>query len=494
MTTALEGSTFNDLVNNAVLFYRAQEKEMDNLSAKIEGIGALNQEMRGAGMEAIRNFFLDAHKPLLLFHKEITGQFEDFMMRYMTDRVVNVDTHASCYLEDTFIVTEIFEALSKLKGKTRELTQAANRIIDSVSDIVALPMIDDSGVQTGVDNGYEYAAESWQAVFYFDLEQKNKLESLAENIHKFHQYVLDLSGAVQSSGFNMRDYKSGDLQKEKWHEELRKDIGSNEQYLDEDDRREYYTELWQKTKASVLGYTAMLSGYITRGSEYMSYGRLLTVGHRLMQDTKWSNALKAWYTRQNGAGFSGSKSKFQSSVTGYRGVLQRFAANSDIYQNARNFGRGILESDGFRTVRSNYQNLLRHQYGILDAAADFTQNSKISAIGKKLPMIGNFLTVAGNTSEFTKVENQGKSGDEKAVRFATGVAVDLGASAAGAKGGAAIGAAIGSVIAPGPGTVIGGIIGGLAGAAGGLSISSRAGDKVKDAAEKAWKGIKGWFK
>lgn len=122
----------------------------------------------------------------------------------------------------------------------------------------------------------------------------------------------------------------------------------------------------------------------------------------------------------------------------------------------------------------------RATFNTTKAAEAFLKGKGWTGVGKRIPVVGNIISLGANLTEFTEPANVNKTPAEKIGRFAAGTVTDAVAIGAGAK----VGAAIGSVGGP-VGIIVGGAVGGLVGGV----ASSVAGDAIKDAGEKIASGI-----
>jgi hypothetical protein len=153
-------------------------------------------------------------------------------------------------------------------------------------------------------------------------------------------------------------------------------------------------------------------------------------------------------------------------------LVTSYNSPSAILKHAAGFPKNVNGAIKAATLAERVH--IRATFGTKEAAQTLAKMKGWNGVGKRIPIIGNAISISANLSEFFDPKNAGKSVAEKTGRAFAGFATDVAAISLGDKAGAAIGSLGGPV-----GIVIGGSVGGLVG---GIA-SSVAGDKIKDFGE-----------
>ncbi|WP_229596746.1 hypothetical protein [Rossellomorea vietnamensis] len=148
--------------------------------------------------------------------------------------------------------------------------------------------------------------------------------------------------------------------------------------------------------------------------------------------------------------------------------VKSYQSPAHLYKHAAGFPKNFNKITGAELKSSIVG---RMKTGTKEIVGNAARIKGLTTIGKKIPLVGNAVSVVANLGEFTAPENAKKGIPERIGRFLGGVGTDAVAIGAGAQ----LGATIGSIGGP-IGIVVGGAVGGLVG---GLA-SSKYGGKVKN--------------
>ena len=89
----------------------------------------------------------------------------------MESSLQSLEPDPAGYIRQEFLEGELEQGLTLIGNLTEALTNEANSIMDSVSDIVALPHLDDSAVQEGVITSKKKRDDTVQKLNEFDYSQ-----------------------------------------------------------------------------------------------------------------------------------------------------------------------------------------------------------------------------------------------------------------------------------------------------------------------------------
>ncbi|EMR07335.1 hypothetical protein C772_00351 [Bhargavaea cecembensis DSE10] len=167
------------------------EEEMQMIRAATEELISLQESLKGEGGDAIRAFYRDCHLPLLQYFVLFKSQFESILQQ-MDSALNALEPAADGHIRESFLESEIEAGLSEIATLTGSLTDEANAIMDSVSDIVGLPHLDDSEVQQGVQDAKKKRDQTVTDLHQFDASQTGALASVNDGIRKMELWITDL--------------------------------------------------------------------------------------------------------------------------------------------------------------------------------------------------------------------------------------------------------------------------------------------------------------
>ena len=109
----------------------------------------MEEQLKGAGGNAIRSFYRNVIYHFFIFSELFSRKFKQ-VLEQMEAALHSFEPDSAGYILEQFLEGELEEGLTLIGQLTASLTDETNSIMDSVSDIVSLPHLDDSGVQEGV--------------------------------------------------------------------------------------------------------------------------------------------------------------------------------------------------------------------------------------------------------------------------------------------------------------------------------------------------------
>lgn len=125
------------------------EEEIKEIEKTITGLVGMDSSLKGQGGEAIRSYYNDCHLPFLKFFLQFKQNFKT-KLDQLKSALDSLEPDTEGYIQESFLLNEVEEGLAEISRITGNLTDESNAIMDQVSDIVALPHLDDSDVQQGV--------------------------------------------------------------------------------------------------------------------------------------------------------------------------------------------------------------------------------------------------------------------------------------------------------------------------------------------------------
>ncbi|MEK4083774.1 ribonuclease YeeF family protein [Psychrobacillus sp. FSL K6-1415] len=171
--------------------------EMEAIHQAVEGLVQMEDELKGAGGNAIRSFYQECHLPFLHFFQLFSEQFKQ-VLNQMEAALHSLEPDPSGYILETFLEGELEQGLTLIGELTSSLTDEANSIMDQVSDIVGLPHLDDSGVQEGVISSKRKRDDTVTQLHEFDATQTYALNPIEHGLQTMDKWLTDMEGLFQA--------------------------------------------------------------------------------------------------------------------------------------------------------------------------------------------------------------------------------------------------------------------------------------------------------
>ncbi|QTD40857.1 T7SS effector LXG polymorphic toxin [Sporosarcina sp. Te-1] len=169
------------------------EKEMKSIETSIETLVALDEAFKGEGGSAIRSFYNEVHLPFIRLFHMMQSDYLNVLER-MVAALNQLEPNPSGFIRESFLEGEVEQGLTEIARITASLTDEANQIMNKVADIVALPNLDDSGVQDGVYNAKRKRDNTIKELHQFDSEQTAALTAIQDHMEVMERWITDASG------------------------------------------------------------------------------------------------------------------------------------------------------------------------------------------------------------------------------------------------------------------------------------------------------------
>ncbi|WP_409295963.1 ribonuclease YeeF family protein [Peribacillus sp. SCS-26] len=192
----LEVQSFHEGIERNLTLLERLEKEMKAIEKTVKSFSDLDDSFKGEAGEVIRAFYRSCHLPLLTFFRNFKDQFADTLTS-MEQALSTLEPNTAGYIHEEFLEGEVEQGLTTFGQITGELTDETNAALTTVSDIVALPPLNDGEVQQGILQGKDRRDETLQLLNEFDSRQKAALQLPGESLEKIALWVEDLEGLVK---------------------------------------------------------------------------------------------------------------------------------------------------------------------------------------------------------------------------------------------------------------------------------------------------------
>ncbi|MEK4245279.1 T7SS effector LXG polymorphic toxin [Psychrobacillus sp. FSL K6-2684] len=171
--------------------------EIKTIQLGVEGLVQMEEQLKGEGGGAIRSFYEECHLPFLQFFQLFS--YDSQQVLYQIGKALNsLEPDLSGYILEEFLEGELEQGLTLIGQLTASLTDEANNIMDQVSDIVALPHLDDSAVQEGVISSKRKRDDTLSQLHEFDATQTTALNNMEQDIRTMGIWLSDIEGMFKS--------------------------------------------------------------------------------------------------------------------------------------------------------------------------------------------------------------------------------------------------------------------------------------------------------
>lgn len=168
--------------------------QMQEVEDKVNHLLSLSDAFKGEGAKAILTFYEQYHKPLLTTYHTLFTDYKATLQQ-MKNALFTLEPANTGYIRQSFLAGELEQGITRARETTMELTDEANNIMDSVSDIVSLPHLKDDGVIQAATEATKYKDDTIEKLVQFDADQTQALvpvEDILESIIDQINYMEDI--------------------------------------------------------------------------------------------------------------------------------------------------------------------------------------------------------------------------------------------------------------------------------------------------------------
>ncbi|BAQ10916.1 hypothetical protein OXB_2445 [Bacillus sp. OxB-1] len=194
----LKVSTFTDGLQQNMTMLDRLEGEIQQIDTTIQKLVGMDDALKGEGGNAIRAFYQDCHLPLLQFMQLFKSNFHS-VLKQMEAALETLESNPDGYIQESFLDGDVEEGLTEISQVTAGLTDEANAIMTKVADIVALPNLDDSDVQSGVDTAKKRRDRTIADLNMFDSTQTEALASVESDLLTMELWLMDIQSLMEDN-------------------------------------------------------------------------------------------------------------------------------------------------------------------------------------------------------------------------------------------------------------------------------------------------------
>ncbi|MFJ5768821.1 T7SS effector LXG polymorphic toxin [Psychrobacillus sp. NPDC093180] len=193
----LDVDLFEDGLQRNIAMLDRLRSEVDSIYQSVLGLVDMEEQLKGAGGNAIRSFYRECHLPFLQFFRIFSENFQQVLSQ-MEAALHSLEPDSAGYILEQFLEGELEDGLTLIGQLTESLTDETNSIMDQVSDIVGLPHLDDSGVQMGVIDSKRKRTDTVNGLHEFDASQTNALNPIEQGLQAMDTWLADLEGLFKA--------------------------------------------------------------------------------------------------------------------------------------------------------------------------------------------------------------------------------------------------------------------------------------------------------
>ncbi|MED4532578.1 T7SS effector LXG polymorphic toxin [Metabacillus fastidiosus] len=210
---------FHKGIDETLSKLESTQTNLQQIQVNVEKFISLEDSFRGRGGDSIRSFYQECHVPFLKFFENVVIQYID-LLKQMSVSLRSMEPSSSGFIRQSFLELELEQGLQKIDFITKELTDEANQIIASVSDIIALREVDDDEFAYQVRLAKQNKCETIEKLNQFDHQQTTSLYPIEDSLKKMRQFIQEISSKFKSKELNIYNFQAKQLEKIESYREI----------------------------------------------------------------------------------------------------------------------------------------------------------------------------------------------------------------------------------------------------------------------------------
>ncbi|MCM3180978.1 ribonuclease YeeF family protein [Cytobacillus horneckiae] len=186
------------------------KKQLEQIEQNLQSFISLEGELKGEGGKSIRSFYQESHLPFLTYMKDTIDQYEAILLE-MRNALRSLEPSGQGFIRQSFIENDVEQGLRKAETITRDLTGEGNATIQSVSDIVSLPRLNEGDFIQQANRAGSHADQTLQKLHQFDRSQTAKLEKVDQDLRTLNRTVTEIKSLFQTGKLSISQYKPTQL-------------------------------------------------------------------------------------------------------------------------------------------------------------------------------------------------------------------------------------------------------------------------------------------
>lgn len=201
----LEVSTLQSGVDQLLTKLSQHKEQVNSLESAVKNFTSPDDSFRGQAGQSIRGFYQDSHQPFLQFFKEVVDTYES-TLNALKNELNNVEPASNGVIKESFLQHDVEQGLNQARDFVMDLADETNHKIQSVSDIVSLPKIQDGSFQGQVQAARNHVDQTFEKLHRFDQTQTSALDPVEQGLQFMNQYVQQVQGLFTSGNVSIDTY------------------------------------------------------------------------------------------------------------------------------------------------------------------------------------------------------------------------------------------------------------------------------------------------
>ncbi|MEK5100944.1 LXG domain-containing protein [Cytobacillus sp. FSL M8-0252] len=193
-------------IQNTLKALNLLKGQLHNIQLDINHLFSLEDALKGKGGHAIRLFYQECHLPFLVFMGDWINDYESTLNK-MSQSLQTLEPSPSGFIQQSFLENELIQGLRRADTNTRELTSEANSIMQSVQDIVSLPILEEELFVRDTRHAQDISYKTIDKLQEFDQRGTDSLEPLQQNLQKMNQYIEQMTSMFRNGEITLSQYK-----------------------------------------------------------------------------------------------------------------------------------------------------------------------------------------------------------------------------------------------------------------------------------------------
>ena len=166
--------------------------QVSQVQVSIQELVSLEDAFKGQGGQAILAYYQECHLPFLQFLESWIDEYQSYLKSFI-GLLKALEPSPSGFIRQEFLDHELKQGLKNTHQITAELTEEANEIMKSVSDIVALPRLEDGRFIQAAKSAEDSSRETVEKLEDFDHRETAALDPLLHDLTLMNQYIQKIA-------------------------------------------------------------------------------------------------------------------------------------------------------------------------------------------------------------------------------------------------------------------------------------------------------------
>ncbi|WP_168733973.1 T7SS effector LXG polymorphic toxin [Metabacillus sediminilitoris] len=181
------------------------DEQIKQIQEMVKGIISLEDSLKGNGGQSIRAFYQDCHDSFLSFYKTVIENYKS-LLHTMKAELQSLEPADNGYIRDNFLQHDLLSSLQNAKNMTINLSNETNNLMDSVQDIVALPLLKNDDFLHRIYQVNLSIDQTVEKLHTFDQSQSTALNPVEQDIQKMNLYIQHIQQAFQAKDLSIETY------------------------------------------------------------------------------------------------------------------------------------------------------------------------------------------------------------------------------------------------------------------------------------------------